>query len=337
MLPFSIDWREVTITAIVFLLVIIGFGVLAAVIHWPNERDGWPLAVAIAAVIAFMPLMARTFSFLQQSRASFEGPLGIKINFSAAAQVATVGTAKLTENLIQSGMVISSSAKELNAAAVKATQESVVVIDLGDGRAWYATRLFALAATAEFLHAPKALILLGQRGGQPRRVAGWIRPADIVKSLIRIEPAYGEVWQHAQAYLCHLQLIPTQALEKFPKLLDYQRDAFAEAGSAAIMYILLDQMSSLDAPAATAVPSQLENPQAPKWITMQDADCTFDAWLVRETLDLGKPEREQLTTLLAAKADLVVATREGEYAGLIDVVRAQRELLRQMVTPSVSG
>jgi hypothetical protein len=338
-LPFSIDWREVAITAFVFLLVLIGFGLLAAVIHWPNEHDGWPLAVAVAAIIAFMPIIARTFSFLQQSRASFEGPFGIKINFSAAAQVATISTTKLTENLIEPGVSISaSSTKELNAAAVKATQHSVVVIDLGDGRAWYKTRLFALAATAEFLHAPKALILLGQRGRQARCVAGWIRPDDVVKGLIRSEPAYAELWRHVQGYMCRLQSKSDDAAAQFPMLGAYQ-SAFAEAGPAAVMYILLNQMRNPDAALAPTTPpaTPLEDPQAPIWITMLDVEFIFDAWLVRETLDLGKPQQEQLTTLLAAKSELVVATRGDEYAGVIDVVRVQRELLRQMVTPSASG
>ena len=81
----------------------------------------------------------------------------------------------------------------------------------------------------------------------------------------------------------------------------------------------------------------LETPQAPAWITLRAVDEYFDAWLVRETLELDKPEKEQLATIMAAKADMVVATREGEYAGLIDVTRAQRELLRQMTAPSASA
>jgi hypothetical protein len=103
------------------------------------------------------------------------------------------------------------------------------------------------------------------------------------------------------------------------------------------MFILLDQMRNPDALPSQPTPTPpLENPQAPVWITMQDVDHIFDAWLIRETLDLGTPEQEQLTTLMAARTDMMVATREGEYAGLIDVVRAQRELLRQLMTRSTA-
>jgi len=44
---------------------------------------------------------------------------------------------------------------------VRATEQTVAVIDLEDGHAWYKTRLFAMAATAELLQAPKALVLIG--------------------------------------------------------------------------------------------------------------------------------------------------------------------------------
>lgn len=133
--PFSINWREVAVGVFAFIVVMIGFGVLSAVIRWPSEHDGWPLAVGIAAVVAFLPLMARGFTFLQQSRASFEGPFGIKLNFSAAAAVATIGSAKLPDNLVQPGVVIhESSSKELNEAAVRATEQGVAVVNLEDGR-----------------------------------------------------------------------------------------------------------------------------------------------------------------------------------------------------------
>jgi hypothetical protein len=71
-------------------------------------------------------------------------------------------------------------------------------------------------------------------------------------------------------------------------------------------------------------------------MTLRDAQYIFDAWLVRETLDLGKPESEQVAAIMAAETDLVVAARDGQYAGLIDVARAERELLRQLMTRSTS-
>jgi hypothetical protein len=340
-LPFSIEWRDVAIGVIVFVLVLLGFGVLSAVIHWPNEQNGYPLVVTLAAIVAFLPIIARTFTFLQQSRASVEGPFGIKINFSAAAAVATVGAAKLTENLVQPGVIINeTSFEELNKAALRATEQSVVVVNLEDGRAWYKTRLFALAGTADLLHAPKSLVVVGQRGGQPMCVAGWIRPRDIVKALTRFYPGYDEVWQRGQRYLHLLQSQTTQQDPLFPKLVSYQT-AYAQAGSAAIMFILVDQMRNPDQPAAAggtpSIALESPNPVAPDWMTLTEAEWMFDPWLVRDGLDLGKPQSEQVNAIMTAKGDMMIATREGQYAGLIDVPRAERELLRQLLVRPASS
>ncbi len=351
MLPFSINWREVATGVAVFIFVMIGFGVLASAIHWPNDRDGWPLAVTVAGAIAFLPFIARALSFLQQSRASLEGPFGIKLNFSAAAAAATIGTAKVTENLVQPGMQINeSSFKELNEAALRATEQTVVVIDLEDGRAWYKTRLFAMAATAEILNGPKSIVLVGQRGGSPMQAGGWIRPRDIVKAIVRSDPRYADVWQRAKTYLYRLQAQATeipaadQSLQ-FPKFLFYRDNPFREVGAASIMFILVDQMRNPDPPwpppaaatPPTAQPAALEGYNIEPWITLGEAEATFDAWLVRDTLDLGKSENEQVAAIMAAKGDIVVATRDGRYAGLIDVARAERELLRQMLVRPVSA
>jgi len=342
-LPFSINWREVAIGVAVFILVMIGFGVLASAIHWPNEHDGWPLAVAVAAAIAFLPLIARALSFLQQSRASFEGPFGFKLNFGAAAALATVGTAKLTENLVQPGVQITeSSFHELNEAALRATEQTVAVIDLQDGRAWYKTRLFAVAATAEILNAPKSLVLVGQRGGQPMQPGGWIRPQDIVKAITRSDPNYADAWRRARTYLHRLQAQAEEtpaagASLQFPKFQYYRDSAFKEVGAAAILFILVDQMRNPDLPgpplagAPQPPPAPLEGYAIEPWITLGEAEAAFDAWLVRDALDLAKPENEQVAAIMAAKGDIVVATRAGRYAGLIDVALAERELLRQLL------
>jgi hypothetical protein len=221
--------------------------------------------------------------------------------------------------------------EELNEAALEVTEQSVVVINLEDGRAWYKTRLFAVAATAEILHAPRALVLVGLRGGQPMQVAGWVRPRDFVKAVIRSDRGYGAVWQRAQSYLYRLQSQTDQQSIRF----GYQQ-AFQQVGAASILFILVDQMRSPDQMPAPALPT-LEPHDAPPWITLAEVEVMLDPWLVRGSLDLSKPQDEQVTAIMAATGEIVVATREGQYAGLIDVARAERALLRQLLVRPASA
>jgi hypothetical protein len=248
----------------------------------------------------------------------------------------TDSTATLAENLVQPAAFINeTSYEELKETALKATEQSVVLINLEDGRAWYKTRLFALAATAEILHAPRAMILVGQRGGQPMQVAGWFRPRDLVKAVIRSDPRYDEVRQHAQGYLYRLQSQATDQDQQFPKLLNYQT-AFKELGLASLLLILFLEMQKPDtAPAPPATP--LENLNMPPWITLLDAEAMLDPWLIRDVIDRGKPDDEHVTAIMTAKGDIVVATRDGQYAGVINVARAERELLRQLLVRPASA
>jgi hypothetical protein len=198
------DRRDATFAAFAFIGLILVFLVLAKVTGWPNAQNGWPLAVMLAVVIALLPTIARTLTFLQQSRASIEAPFGVKISFANAIVGADVKT--LPENLVQPGaMIAESGVGELDRAAQDATAQTVVVIDLEDGQAWYWTRLFAVAATAALLGAPKLMVLVGRRGGRPRRLGGWIRPQDFVRALSQHDLRYDRVWRRARDYLSSLR------------------------------------------------------------------------------------------------------------------------------------
>jgi len=333
--PFAITWREIALGVVVLVLVLIGFGILAKTIHWPNEESGWPFVVALSAIIAFLPSSARILNFLQQSRASVEGPFGIKVNFTAAVAAATVGSAKLTDNLVQPGTLINeSSYTELLVAAREATAHTIAIIDLEDGRAWYATRLFALAAAAEFLGAPRVIVLLGQRAGQKQRVGGWISPADVVRAFERDSPRYREVLLRARTYLYSLRgrFLAQPIVATDPPRLGPYFNAYADAGDAAIMFVLVDQMRNPEDVPPTA---PLEADAKPPWITLGDAESMLDPWLVRDTLDLSKPEKaNEIEAILSAKGPIIIAVRNDQYAGVIDAQRAERELLRQLVSRS---
>ena len=83
---------------------------------------------------------------------------------------------------------------------------SFVVIDLGVGRSWYPTRLFALAAAADELNGARAIVVLAQRGGVAGRFSGWITPRDVVTAYCERDPRYRGALNEARAILHHLRL-----------------------------------------------------------------------------------------------------------------------------------
>jgi hypothetical protein len=56
---FAVDWREVGKAVLVFVVLLLGFVLRSIIVKWPNEREGWPLPISIALVVACVPLLAR--------------------------------------------------------------------------------------------------------------------------------------------------------------------------------------------------------------------------------------------------------------------------------------
>lgn len=275
--------------------------------------------------------MPRLLTFLQSSRASIEAPFGLKIDFANAIIAGEVKT--LPDNLVQPGTIIpESGSAELDRAAREATEQTIIVIDLEDGQAWYWTRLFAVAATGVFLGAPKTMVLIGQRGNKLQHVAGWLRVEDLVHALTRQDPRYEWVWRHAQGYI---DLFRRQGADptyppEFPSAGQYQY-SYTENGDTAIMGILVHQMKFPDQ--ITSTPAglvALEVEASPPWVNLTEAESKLDAWLNRDKVDLSEPEKEQVNQILDAEGGIAIAVRNGRFAGVIDVQRAERQVLKQL-------
>jgi len=145
------DWHQAARASLLLVLVLLGFGILGAAAGWPNAQSGWPLAIAVAIGAALLPFAGAILDMLRDSRAKLETPW-LKLDFAGAAEAATQrGEAlSLPANLLRPGAAYADSGStELEAAAERAKGDPDAVVDLADGGAWWETRLFALAASAD--------------------------------------------------------------------------------------------------------------------------------------------------------------------------------------------
>jgi hypothetical protein len=334
---FAVDWQEIGKAVLVFVVLLLGFVLLSATVQWPNAKDGWPLAIAIALIIACVPLLARLLSFLQQSGATVRTPFGLQLDFSVAAAGARLSAETMPPNIVQPGVQIADSGVgELDRAAAEATQQTVVLIDVQDGRAWYRTRLFAIAGTGVLLGSPRLLMIIGQRGGKPLQLGGCIQAPEVVRGFIAAEPTYEAVLQRARRYLHYLRAEagnrnPTLPAD-LPRLSQYLA-IYRQVGDPLVMRILVDQMISPDQILGTLTPvhQALEIQGQEPWMTLGDAERLFDPWLIRDAVDLQLPQKDLANIVLSAEGEIIAAVREGQYAGIIDVRRAVRLFLRQLV------
>jgi hypothetical protein len=331
----SITPREVASAILVFVLLLIGFGVLSELAGWPNEDDGWPLVVVVALAVAALPIAGRVVSYLQASRATVALPGGFKLDFARAVVETAAG--RLPENLVAPGVALmDTSQQELDRAAETASEQDVIVADLKDGRAWYVTRLFALAGTAVVLGSPKAIVLIGQKGGKELQPGGWIGPRDLITALTRADQRYAYHWRRAQTYLEHLRLHGDESVPapppNLPQFLVYQ-DFYRDVGDRVIMRIMVNQMRWPDPPNAQAAQLgdlAIEKDEKPPYTTLGELEPKLEPWLVRDAIELTLPEKEQVKAILQTEHDIILALRNGRYDGVIDVRLAERGVLRQL-------
>jgi hypothetical protein len=312
---------------------LLAFLLLAWLAGWPNATAGWPFAIGVALLVGLLPLAGGLLGFLREGRGKVEAA-GITLDFSAAVPAATAGGGQLAlpGNILRPGMPIGDSgSQELDRVAVEATAQSDVVLDLGAGDAWYATRLYAVAATAQILGAPKRLVLCGQRGGEPGQFLGWITPQLAATALERSDARYARARRQAEAYLAHFRAAEGPALPdaRLPRLPEFQWH-FDQVGEAVVMRVLVEMMRAPE-PAPPRPPDPpLEPEDDPPWLAPGQAVALLDAWLVTEKVEATRPEREQILAILDSRHDVIASVRDGRFQGFVEVRRAERAILRQL-------
>jgi len=313
---------------------LLAFLLLAWLAGWPNAAGGWPFAVGVALLLGLLPLAPPLLGVLRDSRGKVEAGW-LKLDFSAAVPAATAGAGQLAlpGNILRPGMPIGDSgSQELDRVAAEATAQTDVVLDLGAGDAWYATRLYAVAATAQRLGAPARLVLCGQRGGEPGQFLGWITPQQAVAALERSDPRYARARRQAEAYLARLRAPPAPMAPGEPPLprLGAFQWHFDQVGDAVIMRVLVEMMRAPDIVPPLPPDAPLEPEDAPPWLSPGQAVALLDAWLITEKVEATRPEREQILAILDSRHDVIASVRDGRFQGFVEVQRAERAILRQL-------
>jgi hypothetical protein len=277
-----------------------------------------------------LPFVHRTLDYLRQNQASIETPFGVKLNFAAAVaagQKAAPGDAfqMPTADVQAAEPVAESSTSKLESAARDAARHPLLVIDLEDGRAWYWTRIFAVAALSGPFRAPVWLVFIGQEGERPRQVIGYISATKLVRELSESDPRLRRALYRAEAYRAALQAgLPNGQIPAHR----YQY-VFSQVGDAAFMRILIDQLQHPDP--GILEPGQNAPETRDNWATPAEFRQKLAAWLVEDKIDLGSPPSEQASQILGAAGEIVLAHRDGTYQGIIHVGAFTRHLVRQLI------
>lgn len=309
--------------SLIFAALILGFGFLSNITGWP-DKAAWGLVVIASLIVAALPLAGPLLAFLRDSGATIEVK-GVKFDFSKSAiRGARMERANFQDNPV---VPVTNSDAPSIAQAAKATMTArVVVVDLGMGKSWYPTRLFALAAAADKYRSVQALVILAQQGGVSGRFIGWLTPKNLLEAFCQDDSRYRSALQHARAILLRLELGGDN--RAYPVGDAYQADinkvnqAYAETGDLAFVPALIASFQDSSSPVES-----LENPELPRWLSREEAERLLDPWLIRDNVRENMSAREHRDALCRTGVDfLAVIGEDGCYRGMIEVAAVIRSM-----------
>lgn len=149
--------------------------------------SAWPLFVAV--IVGLIPVLALVLGGVDSVQAA-----GVKVAFAAVQEVVAktsdVSTrALLAQNLGQPpGQVGDSGSDTVIQTLSSVTGNTVVVVDLQEGDAWWSTRLLLLASGAARLNNPKAIVFVRAEPNRPQAFLGWAEPTEVLRRLLLAEP-----------------------------------------------------------------------------------------------------------------------------------------------------
>jgi hypothetical protein len=75
----------------------------------------------------------------------------------------------------------------------------------------------------------------------------------------------------------------------------------------------------------------LELPQKPPWTNLEELESLLQPWLICDQVSVDQAPKEQVIRILASPHDVIASTRNGQFVGMIDVRRMERDIVRQLV------
>jgi hypothetical protein len=259
---------------------------------------------------------------------------GIKVDLSGGARVAAPAM-RMPDNIGISGNVVPDSTPMQIVDALQ-TKESVAVVDLERGDAWWVTRLLALSAGGERAGKPSVIVFIGREGATDRQFLGYAPPGAVVRALTRQEDAYRTAYSESKHIAVQVQLLAKHAphgIVADPIVQRYLNDArYIDLGEAVFEQILMDQLLAIEhAPPPGVYPTYPPGPKQPDRLTLSRLRELLEPELIRVAMDLDEPDSD-VREFLRLGLPYVALTRNGTYESVVP-----REAIESLVLQRLLG
>src|SRR4051794_24067373 len=175
-----------TVAALLGLL--LATAALRALAKWPSPQSETVVLIGIL-LLSLLPLALALLDVIIDRGGSIKYG-GVEINFVRSKENATAGITVASNIGVPGQPVTDSATAQILETLKEATTNEIVVVDLGDGQAWWETRLLVLLAGAVRLGKPDKIVFLGKDANIDRQFRGWAFARELLPRLVAAHPQY---------------------------------------------------------------------------------------------------------------------------------------------------
>ncbi len=309
--PFGAQAALLSVPGVLVVLVV-AILVLRSAFKWPGPGSDALLLTGVL-VLSLLPLGLSLLDVLASRGGSLEYA-GLKIDFAAVIKSAPSVT--LAPNIGVPGVPVPDSASASILDTLRtAVANDIVVVDLGDGRAWWETRLLVLSSGGARLGRPQVIVFVATEHEASNRFVGWSTPIRLATMLLRADARSRESYNAALAATRQWELIPPIPGGGLPPT-----PASAQGLAQTNPWIAYDGLEpnelAMEQYLAADFGSKLE-PPARGGITLSRLNELFAPVLHTETIDERWAPDRRLGAFLASDSPYVALVDRGGYVGLL--------------------
>lgn len=339
--PFSP--RSALITAGTLL---IGLPILVAVLRetldWPSDQSETEVLIGIL-VLTLLPVILMLLDLVAERGGSLD-LRGFKVDFSQSRAVAATGITVPPNIGVPGQAVTDSSSPQILDALQQATASDLVVIDLGNGEAWWETRLMVLLAGAERLGRPDKIVFVGTDAGKERQFQGWAYSRDLFYRFLNAHPDWAPIVQATRAANRQWELVepvnlsppatPWSQFNPAPKPdrpVWFRTLATNNAWMAFQSYTGLYNELFAEQVLQSELGREVEQKAGPRGISLVRLEDLFRPILMKEQLDLSWTTDKQLEFALKVDTPFVALTQNGRYSALVSKLALLNEVVKSLL------
>jgi hypothetical protein len=318
---------SIVLAIIIFVVLLILFVVLKKTKIWPTINKSDVTVLIGILIFSLLPIILALVDVLIERGGVIKAG-GVEIALSQASKMG-VNDIKVPVNIGAPGQPISdSNTTNILDALKNATANSVVIIDLEDGQAWWETRLLVLLAGAVRLHKPEIIVFVGKDEGIEYFYQGWGYSKDLLSYLLQTNSQYQIFYHKAIAAAHQWEMVEPVGTGVVPPQPDWMQVGLATQHP----WMAFDVATGLPNPLlaeqllASDLGQNLET-QAPLTISVFRLEELFRPVLHKESLDQTWSTKKQISEFFESDTEYIAITQNGKYKSLVSRLTVLNSIL----------